>query len=355
MKQPPKNLQTRKSHLLLKAERQIYTKTMEIEGSDGSKFKLKPNSTTIFGRGNGFYSNDLTVSRRQVSFDFNPSEDPQTAPRVSFEVLGKNPIWVHKKQQENGNVKGFKRFQRGDLGIDDLFCVSAKTPIWFTLKNIANVFEEREKHCEEVKGRINADLRENLETASGFEEIEDIGLDFVDLSNIDPIQVIVMVTTVLPCVTAEFGFVVIGHEFDQYPKHMIRDIKKWDWFLDDPKRNSDDEEDSEMKGFTSGRKRKKTNRGEDDDVEEEWTAESEGEELTTNAGKVQRPKYDTRSKDHGVRKKGGLVPKHMLCVPHLVLTRLHQRIGFNQGMKAIDFCLSSINSFGGLLDGKGMP
>ncbi|XP_021716475.1 uncharacterized protein LOC110684337 [Chenopodium quinoa] len=263
---------------------------MEIEGSDGSKFKLKPNSTTIFGRGNGFYSNDLTVSRRQVSFDFNPSEDPQTAPRVSFEVLGKNPIWVHKKQQENGNVKGFKRFQRGDLGIDDLFCVSAKTPIWFTLKNIANVFEEREKHCEEVKGRINADLRENLETASGFEEIEDIGLDFVDLSNIDPIQ--------------EFGFVVIGHEFDQYPKHMIRDIKKWDWFLDDPKRNSDDEEDSEMKGFTSGRKRKKTNRGEDDDVEEEWTAESEGEELTTNAGKVQRPKYDTRSKDHGVRKKG---------------------------------------------------
>ena len=161
---------------------------MEIEGSDGSNFLLKPDSTAIFGRGNGFNSNDLTVSRRHVSFEFNPSFDTQTGPRVSFEVLGKNPIWVYNKQQDNGNMKVFKRFQRGQLGIDDMFCVSPNTPIWFTLKKVDEGFEERETKCEETKGRINADLSESLETDSGFEGIDDFGLDSVDVANINPVQ-----------------------------------------------------------------------------------------------------------------------------------------------------------------------
>lgn len=257
---------------------------MEIEGSDGSKFLLKPDSTTEFGRKNGFLSNDLTVSRRQISFDFHPSPDTQTAPRVSFEVLGKNPIWVYNEKKKDGVIKAYKRFQRGELGYDDLFCVSLKTPIWFALKKVD---EQRNSKCEEFQGRINNDLSEVLETASGFEDIQ----DSVDVSNIDPVK--------------EFGFLVIGHEFDHYPKQMIRDIKKWEWFLDDPKGDTDDEEDSEKKRTISGRrKRKKTNKGDDDDEDEEWTAESEGEELATNARKVQRPKYVTRLKDHGVHQKG---------------------------------------------------
>ncbi|PWA66249.1 hypothetical protein CTI12_AA321370 [Artemisia annua] len=33
----------------------------------------------------------------------------------------------------------------------------------------------------------------------------------------------------------EFGFVVMGHEFDHYPKKMIRDIRNWDWSKDQKK------------------------------------------------------------------------------------------------------------------------
>ncbi|XP_057535065.1 transcription initiation factor TFIID subunit 7 [Amaranthus tricolor] len=267
---------------------------MEIEASDGSKILLKPNSTTIFGRGNGFSSNDLSVSRRHISFEFIPSSDPETTPTVSFEVLGKNPVWVCLKQQENGeNIKSFKRLQRGKLGFDDMFCVSAKTPIWYTLNKSEEVDEEIDRKSEEPEERINSELSQSLETASGFEGIQDFALENVDVSGIDPVQ--------------EFGFLVIGHEFDQYPKQMIRDIKKWDWFLEDPREDTDDE-DPKKKGSTSSRKRKKTSRG-NDDADEEWTAESEGEELTTTPKKAQRPKYHTRSKEHGVQKKGRINKK----------------------------------------------
>lgn len=54
--------------------------------------------------------------------------------------------------------------------------------------------------------------------------------------------------------TAEFGFLVIGHEFDCYPKQRIRDVKNWDWFLNEP------EEDREDGGsFTSNRMQRKGN------------------------------------------------------------------------------------------------
>ena len=42
------------------------------------------------------------------------SSDTQTGPRVSFEVLGKNPFWVYSKN-EDGKIGTFKRFQRGQL------------------------------------------------------------------------------------------------------------------------------------------------------------------------------------------------------------------------------------------------
>jgi len=41
--------------------------------------------------------------------------------------------------------------------------------------------------------------------------------------------------------SAEFGFLSMGHEFDSYPKGRIRAPKDWNWFLEETKRSSDDE------------------------------------------------------------------------------------------------------------------
>lgn len=259
---------------------------MEIEGSDGSKTHLNPNSGTLFGRGNGFHPNDLVVSRRHISFDLNPSPNPpdsQTGPRVSFEVVGKNPVWVYSKQQD-GKIRAFKRFQRGEMGNGDKFCVSANDhPVWFTVKKVGDVKEERESKRGEIVGSVNDELSQSLETVSGFKGNGDFELDAVDVSNIDPVQ--------------EFGFLVIGHEFDQYKKQMVCDIKIWNWFLEDTRGDSDDEEVAAKKGKRGGRRKRKKTRG-DDDVDDEWTVESENEEVvTTKARKIKKPNYQTRSKD----------------------------------------------------------
>ncbi|GKA77259.1 hypothetical protein Tco_0783720 [Tanacetum coccineum] len=66
------------------------------------------------------------------------------------------------------------------------------------------------------------------------------------------------VTTCL--VLSEFDFVVMGHEFDHYQKKMIRDIRNWDWFLEEHKEDSGEDEEDEV------------NDDEDDNV---WTGESE--------------------------------------------------------------------------------
>lgn len=81
-------------------------------------------------------------------------------------------------------------------------------------------------------------------------------------------------------ILAEFGFLVIGHEFDNYPKSKIRDVRNWDWFLDGSKQDSEDEEETveERPGArekVTKRKGKKTSRDSDG---EDWTGESEGEE-----------------------------------------------------------------------------
>ncbi|KAL2929346.1 Stress response protein nst1 [Bienertia sinuspersici] len=258
---------------------------MEIEGSDGSKTRIKPDSSTIFGRGNGFHSNDISFSCCHISFHFNPSPNSQTDPRVSIE------------HHENGSIKAFKRFQRGELGIDDLFWISPNIPIWFTVKKVEEVVKERVFENEEIKSRINNVLNQSLETASRFDTIKDFGLDSVDVSSIDPVQ--------------EFRFLVIGHEFDQYSKQMIREIKNWNWFLDDSKGETDDEDDTKKKGSTSGRrKRKKTSRGDDDDVDEEWTVENEGDEVAKDARKVQRIE-NLRQKQAEVKRRKNLKMRRM--------------------------------------------
>ena len=66
----------------------------------------------------------------------------------------------------------------------------------------------------------------------------------------------------LYCGVAEFGFLVIGKEFDQYPKSRVRDVKQWEWFLEDSsKRNSDDEDDDGGKKGRKGLSKKRRRRG----------------------------------------------------------------------------------------------
>ncbi|GJS56538.1 vicilin-like seed storage protein [Tanacetum coccineum] len=46
----------------------------------------------------------------------------------------------------------------------------------------------------------------------------------------------------------EFGFVVMGYEFDNYPKKMIHDIRSRDWFLKEHKEDSDEDDEDEVIG-----------------------------------------------------------------------------------------------------------
>ncbi|MBA0723814.1 hypothetical protein Golax_004363, partial [Gossypium laxum] len=101
-----------------------------------------------------------------------------------------------------------------------------------------------------------------------------------------------------------FGFLVIGHEFDRYPNQRIRNIKNWEWFLEEHGNSSDDEDDVERKrGRSKGKKRKKGNNDDDDD----WTGESEGEieEVARKGRKARGAVYSTRSKDRDKSKKNG--------------------------------------------------
>lgn len=109
---------------------------------------------------------------------------------------------------------------------------------------------------------------------------------------------------------AEFSFLVIGHEFEQYPKQRIRDIKDWDWLLDEPRKDSDDDEVLEEKGKRGMMKKRKKAEGNEDD---NWTGESEDDkELIAKVRKVQRPNYSTRSKDRGNPQKDARYGKHLV-------------------------------------------
>ncbi|VVA24047.1 PREDICTED: mitotic apparatus p62 [Prunus dulcis] len=237
---------------------------MEIEVEDHSKLILEKGHKAVFGRGNGFSTNDRTVSRRHVLFEFEHKSANQTEPSVSFEVLGKNPIWV--RSQKDGGVRVFRRSEKGEVAAGDWFCVSGKRPVWFRVRNVE--VDEREKRVLESDSELAEDLQ------SGSE------LEGLDVSGIDPVK--------------EFGFVVMGHEFDPYPKQMICDVKKWNWFLEEPRKESENDDEFEQKERKGApRKRKKGEENED----EEWTGESEAdEELVAKFRKVNKTKYSTRSK-----------------------------------------------------------
>lgn len=259
--------QFRRRNQIIRVE--LATKHMDIEGSDGSKTLLEPGSTVECGRGLGLKSNDRTVSRRHVAFELAPSNEPN---RVRFQVIGKNPVWVH--SGERGKVSTFRTCERGEMEIGDMFCVSAKTPVWFTVRKADSVVDNFKRELD-FEGRCEVRDFDALEPES------------IDISHIDPVK--------------EFGVLVIGEEFDGYPRKMIRDFKNWDWFLEEPGEESEDDGFDINKRRKSGRrKRKKDGQNEDED----WGGESEEEkELLTEATKVQKAKYSTRSKDRDKRAK----------------------------------------------------
>ncbi|KAL0900179.1 hypothetical protein Bca101_084140 [Brassica carinata] len=228
---------------------------MEIEGEDGTKLILEPGDKPVFGRGAGFTTDDLTVSRRHVSLELNPLAGGTESGRVSFEVLGRNPVWV-RKREPGEKIRTFRKSETGEIAAGDRFCVSGQLPIWFTLKKRDEATEER---------------------ASGSES----GLDCIDG---DPVK--------------EFGFLVIGKEFDQYPKSRIRDVKQWEWFLEDStKGNSDDDDDDDKKGRKglSKKRRRRGKKGNEED--DDWSAESEEDkELMVKSKRGVSPTYSTRSK-----------------------------------------------------------
>ncbi|XP_015935470.1 uncharacterized protein LOC107461482 isoform X2 [Arachis duranensis] len=244
---------------------------VEMEGEDGSKFSLQVTEArnTVIGRGcgGGFHTKDRTVSRRHVSFQLSSDSDD---PRVSFEVIGRNPFWVHHGAL---GLKVFRKFEKGQLELGDRFSLSAITPFW-----------------------LHFNFNNPAQNVSSSKPQLDIDIDQIDLSQFDPVK--------------EFGFLAIGHEFDDYPKGKIRNVKDWEWFLEEARNDSDDDDDEEGKQRKRmKRKRKKKKGPEENEDDEEWGGESddEGKDLVSNMSKgKKRACYSTRSKD---RKSGSTSSK----------------------------------------------
>ncbi|CAN1837096.1 hypothetical protein LINPERHAP1_LOCUS34974 [Linum perenne] len=232
---------------------------MEVEGDDGSKIDLHYGSESVFGRGSGFTTEDITVSRRHIILHLD-GENQGQPPRVSFEVIGTNPVWV----QTGGEVKTFKKLEKGELQPGDCFCISSRPPVWFRLKPV-------------------------IQSQAGVED--------VDASQLDKLGFVVDFGPE----NAEFGFVVIGREFERYLKGRVRDAKEWDWFLEEAGEDEDEEGRAE-KGRSHGNRKKR--KGTDEEEDEEWTGEAEEEGNSRGKLKVGGAKYVTRSKQGKGEKKG---------------------------------------------------
>ncbi|KAI4331277.1 hypothetical protein MLD38_029477 [Melastoma candidum] len=166
---------------------------------------------------------------------------------------------------------GPQEFGQGWVGVGDAFCFSGNEPFWFFL-------EEGTQAAQVCTAGGVVDM--------GRESDVDEGLE-VDVSAIDPVK--------------EFGFLVVGHEFDSYPRHMLREVNDWDWFLEEPSKEWDDGRDeSDEARARSRRKRKRMKKAKGDAMEEdeEWMGESEeDEEVLRKVSKAKKGVYLTRSRD----------------------------------------------------------
>ncbi|TVU07928.1 hypothetical protein EJB05_41306 [Eragrostis curvula] len=253
------------------------------------------------GRGNlghGGKNGDRTISRRHVSLRL---LDGGGEPGVAFEVVGRNPVVV--RRSSNGGDASiscvFRRDETGELRSGDALSLSLKAPLFWAVRrkdgdgeveaSVLDAVARRERRTRERKERDRLAAEEAMEVTIEEEEKGEAGSEVegleIDLASIDPVK--------------EFGFLSMGHEFDSYPKGRIRPPKDWNWFLEEIKRSSDDEDDEVSNGrgrskSRGGNKKKKNGEGEDED----WTDESEDEKESLSRGpSVKRTKYVTRSKD----------------------------------------------------------
>ncbi|XP_044956692.1 uncharacterized protein DDB_G0286299 [Hordeum vulgare subsp. vulgare] len=253
---------------------------------------------------------DRNMSRRHVSLRLVGGGEPG----VAFEVVGRNPVLV---RSSAGGDKVYRRGEAGELRPGDGLSLSLKAPSFWTARStgggaeagagaeaevdtaVLDAVARREKRTQERKERERERqaaaeamevTKEEVMAPSGDDELDEEVEDLkIDLESIDPVQ--------------EFGFLLMGHEFDNYPKGRIRPPKDWNWFLEEIKKTSDDEDDDDVsnterksRGRSGANKKKKKREGEDDD---EWTDESEdGKDSLLTGASVKRPKnYVTRSKD----------------------------------------------------------
>ncbi|GJN38661.1 hypothetical protein PR202_gb27725 [Eleusine coracana subsp. coracana] len=242
-------------------------------------------------------SKDHTVSRRHVSLRL---LDGGGDSGVAFEVVGRNPVVVRRSSNGGGgnsSSRVFRHGERGELRPGDALSLSLKAPLFWAVRrkgengegeveaSVLDAVARRERRTRERKEKEKLAAEEAMvltkeEEGEAGSEGGDLEIDF---ARIDPVK--------------EFGFLSMGHEFDSYPKGRIRPPKDWNWFLEEIKRNSDDEEEevSSRRGRPKGRGGNKTN-GEGED--EDWTDESEDEKESLSRGSgVKRTKYQTRSKD----------------------------------------------------------
>ncbi|XP_057797170.1 protein SQS1 isoform X2 [Salvia miltiorrhiza] len=234
---------------------------MEVVTENEAPTRIRPGQSNEIGRVRGLDSSDKTISRRHLSLSVaGAMNDEET--RLQFEVLGRNPIYVHRDNE----LKIFRRFEKGEMRNGDMLCVSGKNPVWYSVRRIEDGEEGVRRNVAE------SELAGEMESDFGFKGVDDLDQVGFDISCLDPVK---------------------GHEFDTYPKKMMRDMKNWDWFLEEEGGNGEDDEGKKVKG-----KRKRG--GENDDDDDEWSGESEDERvLIDKSKKVARAKYVTRSKDHG--------------------------------------------------------
>lgn len=150
---------------------------MEIENQEyGANIELKKgHDKTVFGRGRfGFDTDDITVSRRHVAFELKSGAKQTEPSKVTFEVLGKNPIWVRLKDDDE--IRVFRRSEKGDLAAGDWFCLSGEKPSWFSLREIGIEGEEKRVPDEEDE----FELAESSRSGSEFEGF--------DVSGVDPVK-----------------------------------------------------------------------------------------------------------------------------------------------------------------------